>query len=107
MAQKEWWDRRFDVLLKLSRQDFARAAHEVQRMNDRIVDYELRDIEDDDLIDQPQLLNADLSSAKMVTFATYQLLPIGSIERTTNTTVWLYPDADLCVPNATLIAPCP
>ena len=78
-------------------------AHEVQRMNDRIVEYELRDIEDHDLADQPQLDYADLSSAKMVTFSTYQLFP-GYIERSTNETVWIYPDTDLHLPNATLIA---
>jgi hypothetical protein len=103
MAQKEFWDRRFDVLLKLSRHDFARAAHEVQRMNDRIVNYELRNIEDHDLADQPQLDYADLSSAKMVTFSTHQLFP-GYIERSTNETVWINPDYDMHLPNATLIA---
>ena len=100
----ESWDKRLKVLLGLSRHDFPRAALEVKRMNDRIVDYQLRDIEDRDLENQPWLVNSDLSSAKMVTFATYQLSP-GSIDRTTNTTVWLNPDADLHLAQATLIAP--
>ena len=94
---------RIDVIAELARHDFARARIEVQRMNSKIVDYDLRDIEESDLADLPFLVTCDLSCAKMVKFDMYELSEDG-IHRTAYTTSWIYPDTDLHLPNATLIA---
>ena len=97
---------RLDIILRLANVDFERAEEALNEMNQNIVNYELRDVNDYDVTFCHGVIPSD-SEAKMVQWLDFKLVndkhDIHVICQT-KSTIWIYPDTDLILPDTTIRA---
>lgn len=99
---------RLDVIMRLAEVDFERATEALNKMNRNIVEYELRDVNDDDVakISFHGLISSN-SEAKMVKWLDFELVNDNSsiyVICQSKSTIWIYPDTDLMLPDTTIKA---
>ncbi len=96
---------RLNIIIDLAHFDFERAAEALNQMNCNVVEYELRDINDDDMVER--FFHTIPPELKIVKWLHFELMKDKNgihVNCEPRSTFWVYPDEDLVLPYTTIRA---